>query len=160
MYSMVLMAAMSPTGDIPAAGGHRDGAGCTGAVVAYDGGCTGSAKKHFLGGGRGSGCDGGGLLGGKHKGNGCSGGGLLGGMRGNGCSGGGLFGKHKSSGGAGCHGGGVVYAAPAVMVDECAPGTTVVPSPTTPEKMPDTGKKPETKPETKPTTPTTKPKGD
>ncbi len=82
MYSMVLMAAMLPSGDAASFGKHKggcNGAGCTG-TVAYAG-CTGSGHSCHGGGGgflgmrnRSSGCNGGGFLGGhKHKSSGCSG---------------------------------------------------------------------------------------
>ena len=77
MYSMVLMAAMLPSGDTAAFGGKSKG-GCTGAVAAS--GCHGSSNS----------CHGGGFLGLKDKmGSSCHGGGFLGGL-------------HKSKGS--CHG--------------------------------------------------------
>lgn len=162
MYSMVLMAAMTPTGDAASFGKKGggctgDAAGCTGYVV-DSGSCSGKHGGGFLGlrnrgGCTGNSCDGGG----KHHGNSCNGGGFLGGR-----SGGGLFKGHKSNG---CNGGGygggctgAAYYAPAApavhgaVTGECAvvPGTTP-PSTSTPEAMPKVETKtPEVKPEAKP----------
>jgi hypothetical protein len=66
MYGMVLMAAMTGTGDAASFGKHKDGCGCTGSS-AYAG-CHGGGKHHMFGGG----CHGGGLFAGKHA-HGCHG---------------------------------------------------------------------------------------
>jgi hypothetical protein len=104
MYSMVLMAAMLPSGDTAAFGKHKGGCtgSCTGTVMSA--GCTGS-------------CHGGSGFLGLHKSNSCSGGGFLGHK--NSCSGGGFLG-HKSKGSChgtpapacGCCGGGAAAASP------------------------------------------------
>jgi hypothetical protein len=108
MYSMVLMAAMLPSGDaagfgkknngcnggchgtVAAAGctGYAAPAGCTGAVAS---GCCGGSRGGFLGlHNRGNSCSGGGFLGHKHKGNSCNGGGCSGYAAPAGCNGGGI----------------------------------------------------------------------
>jgi hypothetical protein len=98
MYSMVLMAAMLPSGDAAGFGkkSHGCNGGCSGTVVA---GCTGHVAPAPVA----TGCCGGGHA--KHHGGGCSGGGFLG-LRhksNNCCGGGGFLGhKHKSNG---CSGG-------------------------------------------------------
>lgn len=126
MYSMVLMAAMLPSGDAAGFGKKNNGcnggchgtvvaagctgsapAGCTGTVAAScngscHGSCHGRERGGFLGLRDRNSCNGGGFLGHKHKSHGCSGGG--------GCTG-----VVES---AGCTGGGIVVtpaAAPAAM---------------------------------------------
>jgi hypothetical protein len=113
MYSMVLMAAMLPSGDTASFGKKGN---CTGAVYA---GCNGSASCHGGGGG--------GFLGLRNRGNSCHGGGGFLGGRGN-CNGGGRGGflghKHKGNGCTGsapvntcgcCGTGGAIQAPPAAM---------------------------------------------
>jgi len=114
MYSMVLMAAMLPSGDAAGFGKRSNGcnggchgtvaaAGCTGAVApagctgVVDAGCTGSCNGRERGGflglrnrDRGNSCNGGGFLGHKHKGNSCNGGGCSGYVAPAGCVGGGI----------------------------------------------------------------------
>lgn len=110
MYSMVLMAAMLPSGDaagfgkknngcnggchgtVVAAGCTGHSAGCTGVVVDNGGCCGGRDRGGFLGlRNRGNSCNGGGFLGGhKHKGNSCHGGGCSGYVAPAGCNGGGI----------------------------------------------------------------------
>jgi len=137
MYSMVLMAAMLPSGDAAAFGKKNNGCngGCHGTVVAagctgHSAGCTGHAvvvdncgccgggdRGGFLGlrnRDRGNSCNGGGFLGHhKSKKNSCNGGGYVSG----GCTGSGYY----PAAGAGCNGGGIVVAptvvtpAPVVM---------------------------------------------
>ncbi|HYH65084.1 MAG TPA: hypothetical protein VD866_10355 [Urbifossiella sp.] len=132
MYSMVLMAAMLPSGDAAGFGKRNNGcnggchgtvamAGCTGHVASagctgvVDAGCTGSCHGRERGGFLG--------LRNRDRGNSCNGGGFLGGHKnkGNSCNGGGY---------AGCNGGG--YAAPA----GCVGGGIVVPTTPTPVVMP------------------------
>ena len=139
MYSMVLMAAMLPSGDAAGFGkknngcnggchgtvvvagcsgsghghGHHASAGCNGSSCHGGGSCHGD-RGHFLGHRDRSGCNGGGFLG-KHKnrGHSCNGG----------CSGSGYAGGCSGSGyGGGCSGyvpavpaGPVVVPAPAAM---------------------------------------------
>jgi hypothetical protein len=117
MYTMVLMMAMSSSGDAAAFGRSKGcGGGCAGTpvVVVESAGCHGGA-----------GCLGGGCHGGGRK--------LFGG--------GGLFRKHKGChGGAGCHGGGCTgVPAPAPVccdpcattpvVADCPPAAHAVPAP-------------------------------
>ncbi|MFO0800034.1 MAG: hypothetical protein U0804_21390 [Gemmataceae bacterium] len=126
MYSMVLMAAMLPSGDAAGFGKKSNGCngGCHGTVVAA--GCTGSAPAGCTGctGVVDSGCCGGchgsrgGFLGLRHRSNSCNGGGFLG---------------HHKSKSNGCNGGGCTGSVPA----GCTGGAVVVPvTPTTPAAMP------------------------
>ena len=130
MYSMVLMAAMLPSGDTASFGKHKGGCdgGCSGVVASS--GCSGKAKGGFLGHKDKGGCNG--------RSNGCNG-------SSNGCNGGGFLGLHKNKGG--CNG------TPVQTCDHCGVpagcvgsphGGSVVPPP--PVVMP----KPEVKPEVKP----------
>jgi hypothetical protein len=123
MYSMVLMAAMLPTGDAASFG--KKG-GC-------NGGCSGAVAS----------CHGGGFLG-LHKSNCCGGGsGFLGHKEKSGCCGGGFLGLHKSkSHSSGCTG------TPAPTCGCCGSGAAAVPPP--PVVMPKEDPKPMPKPEPKP----------
>ena len=124
MYSMVLMAAMLPSGDTASFGKHKGGCdgGCSGVVAAS--GCSGKAKGGFLG---------------LHKDKGgCNG-------NSNGCSGGGFLG-HKSKGG--CSGTVVPDCHTCPPVGCVGSGHAVVPPP--PVVMPKPEVKPEVKPEPKP----------
>ncbi|HXD87421.1 MAG TPA: hypothetical protein VN641_13075 [Urbifossiella sp.] len=107
MYSMVLMAAMLPSGDTAAFGKHKGN--CTGGAYA---GCNGSYAGA-------SNCHGsrGGFLGMRNRGN-CNGGGC------NGSRGGFLGHKHK---GNGCTGS---YAAPANTCGCCGTGGAIAAPPT------------------------------
>jgi len=106
MYSVVLMMALTGSGDVPAFG-HRHGCdgcyggGCYGGAC-YGGGCYGGCHGYY---GGCHGCYGGGCNGGGHR--------LFGHRRGgcHGCYGGGCYGGcyGYSSGCCGCCGGGVVY---------------------------------------------------
>lgn len=130
MYSMVLMAAMLPSGDAAGFGKKNNGCngGCHGAVAAschgggschgtVAAGCNGSSchgdRGHFLGHRDRSGCSGGGFLG-KHKnrGHSCNGG----------CSGYVPAGCSGSGYGGGCSG--YVPAAPAGVVVPTGPVVT------------------------------------
>ena len=128
MYSMVLMAAMLPSGDTASFGKHKGGCdgGCSGVVASS--GCSGKAK--------------GGFLGHKNKG-GCNG-------SSNGCNGGGFLGLHKNKGG--CSGTPVQTCdhcgVPAGCVGSPYSGGSVVPPP--PVVMPKPEVKPEVRPEVKP----------
>lgn len=124
MYSMVLMAAMLPSGDAAAFGKKNNGCngGCHGTVVAagctgHSAGCTGVVDNGGCCGGR----DRGGFLGLRNR------------DRGNSCNGGGFLGhKHKDKGHS-CNGGGCTgYVAPA----GCTGGAVIVPAPAGPAAMP------------------------
>ena len=115
MYSMVLMAAMLPSGDAAGFGKKGNGCngGCHGTVVAA--GCTGHSAgcSGYVDAGCSGSCNGsrdrGGFLGLRNRWNSCSGGGFLGGHKhkdkGNSCNGGGCSGYVAP---AGCTGGGIV----------------------------------------------------
>lgn len=121
MYSMVLMAAMLPSGDTAAFGKKN---GC-------DGGCTGTVSAK---------CSGGGFLGLKDK-SGCCGGGFLGLKDKAGCHGGFLGHKAKSSGCTGapaCDNCGAAVPPPAVAMPKEEP-----------KPMPKPEPKPEPKPKSK-----------
>ncbi len=98
MYSMVLMAAMLPSGDAAGFGkkSHGCSGGCSGTVVAgcsgyVPAGCSGDVAG-CSGSCSGSSCHGGGFLGMRHRGGSSC------------CGGGGFLGKHKHKS-AGCDGG-------------------------------------------------------
>lgn len=133
MYSMVLMAAMLPSGDAAGFGKKNNGchgatAGCNGTVVVA--GCSGYVPAGCNGNSCHGSCHGdrGGFLGHRNRGNSCNGGGFLGKHhknKGNSCNGG-------CSGyvPAGCNGGGIVtdpvhvhptVVSPAVVAPEAMP---------------------------------------
>jgi hypothetical protein len=127
MYSMVLMAAMLPSGDAAGFGKKGNGCngGCHGTVVAagctgHSAGCSGYVDAGCSGSCHGS-RDRGGFLGLRNRGNSCNGGGFLGHHKnkGNGCNGGGCSG-YVPVAPAGCNGGGVIVA-PAVAAPVAMP---------------------------------------
>jgi len=115
MYSMVLMAAMLPSGDT-ASFGKR-------------GGCNGMVAGS---------CHGGGMLGHHNRGNSCNGGGFLGHHnRGNSCNGGGfLGGKHHRGGCSGAAASSCGCCGTAPVQPSCGCTGTVITTPPPPVVMP------------------------